>query len=137
MRSSTPPVAPPPSPATHVAPEKAGEAHGKDCVAIANIVRSTEIPAAMIRVFETNADLPLARRLIEALAAGEAAGGEFVPVVSAALLIAHEESFPYVDLRVDQHPSPITELDRLWRDYEPEAALYVTRANDPGAAPPA
>jgi uncharacterized Ntn-hydrolase superfamily protein len=122
---------------THVAPEKAGEAHGKDCVAIANIVRSTEIPAAMIRVFETNADLPLARRLVEALAAGEAAGGEFVPVISAALLIAHQESFPYVDLRVDHHPSPITELDRLWRDYEPEAALYVTRANDPGAAPPA
>jgi uncharacterized Ntn-hydrolase superfamily protein len=60
-----------------------------------------------------------------------------VPVVSAALLIAHEESFPYVDLRVDHHPSPITELDRLWRNYEPEAALYVTRANDPGAAPPA
>jgi len=121
----------------HVAHEKAGEAHGKDCVAIANIVRSPEIPTAMIRVFETNADLPLARRLIEALAAGEAAGGEFVPVISAALLIAHEESFPYVDLRVDQHPSPITELDRLWRDYEPEAELYVTRANDPGAAPPA
>jgi uncharacterized Ntn-hydrolase superfamily protein len=118
-----------------VAREKAGEAEGKDCVAIANIVRSAEIPATMIRVFETNADLPLARRLIEALAAGEAAGGEFVPVISAALLIAHQESFPYVDLRVDQHPSPITELDRLWRNYEPEAALYATRANDPGAAP--
>ena len=121
---------------SHVAREKAGEAHGKDCVAIANIVRSPEIPAAMVRVFETNADLPLARRLIEALAAGEAAGGEFVPVISAALLIVRQESFPYVDLRVDSHPSPITELDRLWREYEPEAPLYVTRANDPGAAPP-
>ena len=81
--------------------------------------------------------LPLARRLIDALAAGEAAGGEFVPVLSAALLVAHRESFPYVDLRVDSHTSPIAELDRLWRAYEPEAALYVTRANDPGAAPPA
>jgi uncharacterized Ntn-hydrolase superfamily protein len=121
---------------TQVAAEKAGEAHGKDCVAIANIVRSPDIPTAMVRVFETNPDLPLARRLIEALAAGEAAGGEFVPVVSAALLVAHQESFPYVDLRVDSHASPIIELDRLWRAYEPEAALYVTRANDPGAAPP-
>jgi len=83
-----------------------------------------------------NPDLPLARRLIEALAAGEAAGGEFVPVISAALLVAHQESFPYVDLRVDSHASPIIELDRLWRAYEPEAALYVTRANDPAAAPP-
>jgi uncharacterized Ntn-hydrolase superfamily protein len=120
-----------------VAQEKAGEAHGKDCVAIANIVRSTAIPAAMIRAFETDPALPLAVRLIDALAAGEAAGGEFVPVISAALMVAHQESFPYVDLRVDSHASPITELDRLWRDYEPEAALYVIRANDPGAAPPA
>jgi uncharacterized Ntn-hydrolase superfamily protein len=36
---------------TQVAADKAGEAHGKDCVAIANIVRSTDIPAAMIRAF--------------------------------------------------------------------------------------
>jgi uncharacterized Ntn-hydrolase superfamily protein len=121
----------------HVAAEKAGEAHGKDCVAIANIVRSTDIPAAMIRAFEADPALPLAKRLIDALAAGEAAGGEFVPVISAALLIAHRESFPYVDLRVDSDPFPIAELARLWREYEPEADAYVTRANDPGAAPPA
>lgn len=121
----------------HVAREKAGEAHGKDCVAIANIVRSPDIPTAMIRAFEADSALPLAQRLIDALAAGEAAGGEFVPVISAALLVAHRESFPYVDLRVDSNPSPIAELARLWRGDEPEAALYVTRANDPGAAPPA
>ncbi len=120
----------------HVARDKAGEAHGKDCVAIANIVRSTDIPAAMVRAFEADPALPLARRLIDALAAGEAAGGEFVPVLSAALLVAHRESFPFVDLRVDSHASPIAELDRLWRAYEPEAVLYVTRANDPAAAPP-
>ena len=120
----------------HVVAEKAGEAHGKDCVAIANIVRSPEVPAAMVRAFEADPALPLARRLIDALAAGEAAGGEFVPVLSAALLVAHRESFPFVDLRVDSHASPIAELDRLWRAYEPEATLYVTRANDPAAAPP-
>ena len=120
----------------HVAGEKAGEAHGTDCVAIANIVRSTEIPARMVRAFEADATLPLAQRLIDALAAGETAGGEFVPVISAALLIAHQESFPYVDLRVDSHPTPITELLRLWQAYQPEADLYVIRASDPGAAPP-
>lgn len=121
----------------HVARDKAGEAHGKDCVAIANIVRSTDIPAAMVGAFEADPTLPLARRLIDALAAGEAAGGEFMPVLSAALLVAHRESFPYADLRVDSHTLPIGELDRLWRAYAPEAALYVTRANNPGAAPPA
>jgi uncharacterized Ntn-hydrolase superfamily protein len=122
---------------THVARAKAGEAQGKDCVAVANIVRSPDIPAAMISAFEADPGLPLAQRLIDALAAGEAAGGEFVPVISAALLVAHEESFPYVDLRVDSHSTPIADLARLWREYEPEAEAYVTRANDPGAAPPA
>lgn len=121
----------------HVVREKAGEAQGRDCVAIANIVRSPDIPAAMVRAFEADPARPLAARLIDALAAGEAAGGEFVPVISAALLVVHQERFPYVDLRVDSHPVPISELARLWREYEPEAETYVIRANDPGAAPPA
>src|SRR5262249_35040534 len=65
-----------------------GEAQGRDCASIANIVRSPEIPRLMIAHFETAPELPLARRLIDALAAGEAAGGEIEPVTSAALLIA-------------------------------------------------
>ena len=119
-----------------VAKEKAGEAHGTDCVAIANIVRSPEIPAVMVRAFEADPARSLADRLIGALQAGEEAGGEFIPVVSAALVIAHREHFPYVDLRVDSHPAPIADLARLWRDYQPEADLYVIRASDPAAAPP-
>jgi uncharacterized Ntn-hydrolase superfamily protein len=83
-----------------------GEAQGRDCAAIANIVRSAEIPSAMVARFEAFADLPLARRLIDALASGEAAGGELQPVTSAALMIAHTASFTYVDLRVDDHPQP-------------------------------
>jgi uncharacterized Ntn-hydrolase superfamily protein len=120
----------------HVDRAKSGEAHGKDCVAIGNIVRSSEVPAAMVRAFEAVRARPLAERLVEALAAGAAAGGEFVPVVSAALLVAHRESFAYVDLRVDHHADPIAELRRLWQAYEPEAEPYVARANDPAAVPP-
>lgn len=113
---------------------KAGEAHGMDCVAIANIVRSTEVPDAMIRAFEVDPGAPLAARLLDAVAAGDAAGGEFRPIVSAAVVVADVESFPYVDLRVDDHPHPIQELRRLWLAYAPEADPYVGRANDPGAA---
>ncbi len=120
----------------HVDRTKSGEAHGRDCVAIANIVRSAEVPAAMVRSFEADPRRPLAERLVEALAAGETAGGEFVPVASAALLVMHRESFAYVDLRVDEHARPIDELRRLWRAYGPEADLYVLRASDPAAAPP-
>jgi uncharacterized Ntn-hydrolase superfamily protein len=113
--------------------DRAGEAHDQNCVAIANIVRSTTIPAIMVQTFEAEPELPLATRLLNALAAGEAAGGEFKPVVSAALVVVHRERFPFVDLRVDSHPMPIVELTRLWGEYEPEAAAYVTRASDPGA----
>jgi uncharacterized Ntn-hydrolase superfamily protein len=111
-----------------------GEAEGRDCAAIANIVRSATIPHVMVAHFEASPGLPLARRLIDALAAGEAVGGELQPVTSAALMIAHKESFPYVDLRVDDHLEPIKELFRLWSIYEPQADPYVVRAIDPDRA---
>jgi len=116
-----------------VKPER-GEAHGRDCVAVGNIVRSPEVPATMLRAFETEPDAALATRLLAALQAGDAAGGEFKPLVSAALLVVHREPFPYVDLRVDGDSAPIPALARLWHDYEPMADAYVARAVDPDAA---
>jgi uncharacterized Ntn-hydrolase superfamily protein len=100
-------------------------------VAIANIVRSDAIPAAMVKAFEADPQAPLAARLIDALAAGDKAGGEFKPLLSAGLVVAHREVFPYVDLRVDSDPDPIGTLRRLWSEYEPAADLYVARAVDP------
>jgi uncharacterized Ntn-hydrolase superfamily protein len=90
----------------------------------------------MVESFERSPDLPLARRLVDALAAGEAAGGERQPVMSAALIVVDKESFPYVDLRVDDHAAPIAELSRLWSIYQVEADAYVTRAVDPEQASP-
>ena len=107
------------------------ETHGLNCVSIANIVRSADVPAAMVRAFERDPDDSLAVRLLDALEAGERAGSEFVPLVSAALLVSHEQSFPYVDLRVDSDPHPIARLRALWLEYQPMADLYVTRAIDP------
>ena len=113
-----------------VKPER-NEAHGLNCVSIANIVRSADEPAAMVRAFERDPDASLTVRLLDALEAGERAGSEFVPLVSAALLVSHEHSFPYVDLRVDSDPHPIARLRALWLEYQPMADLYVTRAIDP------
>jgi uncharacterized Ntn-hydrolase superfamily protein len=107
------------------------EAHGRDCVAIANIVRSEAIPAAMAKAFEANPDAPLAARLIAALEAGDAAGGEPKPLVSACLIVVHRETFPYVDLRVDSDADPIRALRRLWDQYALAADLYVARAIAP------
>jgi uncharacterized Ntn-hydrolase superfamily protein len=78
--------------------------------------------------------LPLALRLLKALLAGDASGGEFAPVVSAALPVVHREQFPYVNLQVDSHPAPVTDLIRSWLEYEPEADVWVSRAIDPGSA---
>lgn len=118
---------------TSCRPEVA-EAHGNDCVALGNIVRTKEVPFAMVRAFEADPAAPLAARLIAALKAGDEAGGEFKPLVSTALIVADKQAFPYVDLRVDSDPAPISTLARLWREYEPVADLYVTRAMDPESA---
>jgi len=114
--------------------EARAEAHGRDCVAIANIVRSEAIPAAMVKAFEKAPDMALAERMIRALEAGHAAGGEPKPLVSACLIVVHREAFPYVDLRVDSDADPIGTLRRLWREYEPAAELYVKRAVSPKAS---
>jgi len=104
---------------------------GTDCVAIGNVVKSTEVPAAMVRAFEAQPGKPLGDRLCAALESGHAAGGEFKQVTSAGLLIVHEHAFPYVDLRADDHPDPIAEIARLWALYAPTADNYVKRVLEP------
>jgi uncharacterized Ntn-hydrolase superfamily protein len=89
----------------------------------------------MAAAFAANADQPLAERLMRAMEAGEAAGGEGKPVISAALVVMEKEIFPLVDLRVDLAPDAITALRALWDSYAPSVREFVTRAIDPDAAP--
>jgi uncharacterized Ntn-hydrolase superfamily protein len=63
--------------------------------------------------YVTNAKLPFAQRLIAAMKAGEAAGGDKRGKQSAALLIHGEEEWSDLDLRVDDHADPLAELARL------------------------
>jgi uncharacterized Ntn-hydrolase superfamily protein len=76
----------------------------------------------------------LARRLIDALDAGLAAGGEHGPVRSAAVYVVAEQVFPLVDLRADAADAPITALRALWDEYEEWMDEFVTRAVDPDNA---
>ena len=108
---------------------------GADCVAAGNLLATPEVPRAMVASFEASGEMALADRLVAALGDGLAAGGEMGEVKSAALLVVAEQSWPYVDLRVDWHDEPVAELARLWQIYEPQAEAYVTRALDPDAAP--
>lgn len=109
---------------------------GEDCIAAGNILASGDVPAAMSRGFAEAKGEALAERLLRGLEAGQAAGGERGPVHSAALLIAHEQAWPLVDLRVDwDDHGPIEALRHLWQAYQPELQAYVTRALDPASAP--
>jgi len=65
------------------------------------------------KVYIANENLPFAQRLIIAMRAGEAAGGDKRGKQSAALLIHGAEEWPALDLRVDDHADPLAELDRL------------------------
>ena len=106
------------------------------CVAAGNLLSSTEVVQAMTNNFTRNNNLHLAERLLSALQAGVDAGGEEGPVHSAGLKVAHQHSWPLVDLRIDWvEDKPITELMKLWRAYEPQMMDYNSRAIDPAQAP--
>lgn len=111
-----------------------GEARGVDCAAGGNLLAGNGIPARMVAAFET-ATGHLGDRLMAALEAGLAAGGEAGPVHSAGLKIADRLSWPLADLRIDWAEDPIGMLRAAWDIYRPQMAAYVQRAEDPTQAP--
>lgn len=111
-----------------------GEARGKDCASGGNLLADNTIPAQMVAAFEA-ATGHLGDRLIAALQAGLAAGGEAGPVRSAGLKIADRLSWPLADLRIDWADDPIAMLAEAWQVYRPQMAAYVQRAEDPTQAP--
>ena len=70
---------------------------------------------ATAATYADNRTLPFARRLIAAMRAGEAAGGDKRGRQSAALVIHGAERWSDLDLRVDDHANPLAELERLER----------------------
>ncbi|WP_176057442.1 DUF1028 domain-containing protein [Paraburkholderia sp. BCC1876] len=108
---------------------------GKQCVAAGNLLADREVIDAMVHAFE-NASGMLADRLLSAMHAAMAAGGEAGPVHSAALKVVGEVSWPIVDLRLDwADEDPIGKLDDLWQAYRPQMQDYLARALNPTAAP--
>ena len=96
-------------------------------MAVGNILRSTDVVDAMVQSFESNEAQPLPERLLRAIEAGDAAGGELKQIKSAGLMVAHRESFPFVDLRVDLDPRPLVQLRFLWELYQPTAGSRSIR----------
>ena len=111
-----------------------GEALGRDCAAGGNLLADAGVPEAMVAGFE-RATGHLGDRLIAALQAGLAAGGEAGPIHSAGMKVADTLDWPLVDLRIDWSDDPVAALATAWEIYRPQMAAYVQRAINPTIAP--
>jgi uncharacterized Ntn-hydrolase superfamily protein len=78
-----------------------------------NMLAGARVLDDTARAYVENEALPFARRLIAAMHAGEAAGGDKRGRQSAALLVYGDDEWSVLDLRVDDHADPLAELDRL------------------------
>ena len=113
----------------------AAEARGAGVASGGNLLADTGVPQAIVDAFSASAG-HLGDRLIEALRAGLAAGGEAGPVHSAGLQLCDRLDWPVADLRCDwTEACPIEAVAAAWTVYRPQMDAYVTRALDPTRAP--
>lgn len=124
--------------AIHSGPNALGiwsEAQAANVASGGNLLANDGVPQAIVDGF-LSARGHLGDRLIAALRAGLAAGGEAGPVRSAGLKIVDRQSWPIVDLRCDwTEDCPIEAVATAWDVYRPQIDAYVQRAIDPRQAP--
>jgi uncharacterized Ntn-hydrolase superfamily protein len=105
------------------------------CVA-GNMLVGPRVVEDTAEAYRRNAHLPLAERLLAAMDAGEAAGGDKRGRQAAALRIVTTETYAALDLRVDDHPEPLAELRRLFEKslerFQPFVACLPSRTNPEG-----
>jgi uncharacterized Ntn-hydrolase superfamily protein len=101
-----------------------------------NMLAGEPTVAATLASWKANRDLPMPDRLMAAMEAGEAAGGDRRGKQSAAMVMVTTEDFPDLNLRVDDHPEPLQELRRLLSIWKLEGVLRLgiapSKANPSG-----
>jgi uncharacterized Ntn-hydrolase superfamily protein len=124
--------------AIHSGPKSLGiwtQARAQDVASGGNLLANDSVPHAIVDGF-LSADGHIGDRLIAALRAGMAAGGEAGPVHSAGMLIVDKVSWPVAELRCDwTDRDPIEEIATAWEVYKPQLDAYIQRALDPREAP--
>lgn len=124
--------------AIHSGPNSLGiwtQAQAENVASGGNLLANDGVPQAIVDGFLT-ATGHIGDRLIAAMRAGLAAGGEAGPVHSAGLQIADKVNWPVADLRCDwTEECPIEAIATAWDVYKPQLDAYVQRALDPRAAP--
>ena len=107
---------------------------GVGVIAGGNLLANEAVPEEMLRAFETSSS-DLEGRLLDALRAGEDAGGEEGDVHSCGLAVVRDAGWRETDLRVDWQEDPIGELATILGVWLPQRDDYVTRGIDPSKAP--
>jgi uncharacterized Ntn-hydrolase superfamily protein len=101
-----------------------------------NMLAGEKAVSATLDAWKANPALPMPDRLMRAMEAGEAAGGDRRGKQSAAMLMVTTEDFPDLNIRVDDHPNPLQELRRLlaiWKQQgAPRLGIAPSRANPSG-----
>jgi uncharacterized Ntn-hydrolase superfamily protein len=124
--------------AIHSGPNSLGiwtQAEGSNVAAGGNLLANVGVPQAIVDGFLASSG-HLGDRLIAALRAGLAAGGEAGPVHSAGMMLVDRVPWPVADLRCDwTEDCPIAAVATAWDVYKPQLEAYVQRALDPRAAP--
>lgn len=87
-----------------------------------NMLAGPQVVADCFAAYRDNLQLGLVERLLAAMTAGEAAGGDKRGKQSAAILVQGTEPYPLLSLRVDDHADPLPELARL---YEVSKERYI------------
>ena len=103
----------------------AGHVTGQGYACLGNILAGEAVVRAMAGAFEDSTGADLAERLILALEAGQAAGGDRRGRQSAGITIVGEEEYPLCDLRVDDHEDPVPELRRVFEVYKTEEVPFL------------
>lgn len=113
-----------------------GHLAGPDWSVAGNMLAGPKVLEATGAAYERLAGRPFAERLLGALDAGEAAGGDRRGKQAAALLIVTTEDYPALTLRVDDHDEPFVELRRLYEKslerFVPFTACLPTKAHPAG-----
>jgi uncharacterized Ntn-hydrolase superfamily protein len=101
-----------------------------------NMLAGSRVVEDTFTAYADNTSLPFAERLLAAMTAGEASGGDKRGKQSAALRIFTTEEYPDLDIRVDDHTEPLTELSRLYRESRKIFSVFrgflATNANPAG-----
>jgi uncharacterized Ntn-hydrolase superfamily protein len=116
--------------------EWCGHVVGERFSVAGNMLAGPQVIEETAQFYDAGRELPFAERLIAAMQAGEAAGGDKRGRQAVALLICTTEAYPALDLRVDDHPDPLAELNRLYvkslERFQPFVACLPSRARPAG-----